>query len=88
MPISRSGRKAGLSEAANKTQGMRTSTKKYIFRRDQVCQHKHKDGTICGSRYQLELDHIQPRFADGDNQIENLRLLCRVHNQARYRMGR
>jgi 5-methylcytosine-specific restriction endonuclease McrA len=35
----------------------------------------------CTSRYQLEIDHVQPRALGGDNRHENLRCLCRAHNQ-------
>lgn len=40
------------------------------------------DGTPCGSREFLEIDHIQP-FARGgpSDRTGNLRLLCRAHNQ-------
>lgn len=37
-------------------------------------------GRICGSRYQLEIDHIRPKAFGGDNRPENLRVLCRAHN--------
>lgn len=39
---------------------------------------------VCGSRRYLEIDHIQPRWAGGGNEIANLRVLCRTHNQLRY----
>ena len=35
----------------------------------------------CGSKYFLEYDHIQPVSLNGTSNLENLRLLCRVHNQ-------
>jgi hypothetical protein len=37
----------------------------------------------CGSRFMLEYDHIQPFAKGGTNTVENLRLLCRAHNQWR-----
>ncbi len=44
----------------------------------------HRDGgkcTQCGTRYALELDHIQPKAKGGKFTVENLRLRCRTHNQ-------
>ena len=38
------------------------------------------DGTRCGSRWQLELDHIVPVALGGLSILANLRLLCRQHN--------
>ena len=35
----------------------------------------------CSSKYFLEYDHIQPVSLHGTSTLENLRLLCRAHNQ-------
>lgn len=40
-----------------------------------------KTGRVCGSTYQLESDHILPRARGGSDDTENLRTLCRTHNQ-------
>lgn len=37
-------------------------------------------GLICGSRFQVEVDHIVARANGGTNEPENLRVLCRTHN--------
>jgi len=39
-----------------------------------------ESGKVCGSRYQVQVDHIVPRSLGGSDQPENLRLLCRQHN--------
>jgi hypothetical protein len=36
---------------------------------------------LCGSRYALEVDHLQPRAYGGSSEETNLRLLCRSCNQ-------
>ncbi len=56
-----------------------------IFQRDQCCQHRNENGSLCKSRHQLEIDHIHPIFAGGSDELSNLRLLCRIHNADRYR---
>ena len=38
-------------------------------------------GKICGSRHQLEIDHIVPLARGGKTEFQNLRVLCRFHNQ-------
>lgn len=35
----------------------------------------------CPQKTHLEVDHIQPRALGGDSSLENLRLLCKAHNQ-------
>lgn len=58
------------------------SLRRLIFQRDKgECQFKNASGKICGSRYQIEIDHIVPVSAGGSNAPENLRCLCRAHNQ-------
>jgi len=44
------------------------------------CQYKLRDGKICGSTYQLQIDHIFPKALGGSDDIHNLRILCRTHN--------
>lgn len=53
-----------------------------IFKRDGGrCQFKAQDGRICGSTYDIEIDHVIPVSHGGKNEPENLRCLCRAHNQ-------
>ena len=42
-------------------------------------------GTRCGSRYQLQLDHLQPWACGGDHDETNLQLACSRHNRYRAR---
>jgi hypothetical protein len=60
--------------------------RKIVLHRDQCCQAKDsKSGQTCGSRWQLQVDHIKPRWAGGKDQLENLQALCAKHNRAKYR---
>lgn len=62
------------------------SLKKQVHQRDQCCQYKNlKTGKICGSKWNLEVDHIQPLWAEGPNTLNNLRVLCSNHNKELYR---
>lgn len=45
------------------------------------CTYKDpKTGQVCGSRYQIEVDHIVPKALGGRDTRDNLRALCRKHN--------
>ncbi len=45
------------------------------------CSWKMAGGGVCGSTWQLEIDHIHPFALGGASTVENLRLVCRAHNQ-------
>jgi hypothetical protein len=59
--------------------------RRIIFQRHGGCQHRHSDGTYCGSRYQLQIDHVTSLWAGGTNDLENLQILCGVHNREKFR---
>ncbi|OYZ17684.1 MAG: hypothetical protein B7Y39_14765 [Bdellovibrio sp. 28-41-41] len=62
------------------------SIQRKVFQRDQCCQYLNKiTGKKCESKWHLQIDHIQPVWANGTNKLENLRLLCAGHNQEIYR---
>jgi 5-methylcytosine-specific restriction endonuclease McrA len=44
------------------------------------CQWPLEGGGICGSTYQVELDHIVPLAKGGASTAGNLRCACRPHN--------
>lgn len=52
------------------------------------CEHHHPQSGRCTSKYQLQVDHIQPLAAGGDHKISNLRILCGIHNRARTTGGK
>ena len=51
--------------------------KREVWSRDQGCCTY----TGCSSKHFLEYDHIRPVSLKGASTLENLRLLCRAHNQ-------
>ncbi len=54
------------------------------------CTFVADDGTRCGATSWLQFDHVEPRARGGPSTADNLRLLCRAHNQleAERRLGR
>lgn len=53
-----------------------------VWRRDQGhCQWPLARGGVCGSTHQLEFDHMTARALGGESTVDNLRLVCRAHNQ-------
>ena len=65
--------------------------RKEVLERDgHTCTYVSESGKACGCKWDLELDHVIP-FADGgEHTADNLRVLCRAHNQylAEKRFGR
>ncbi len=86
--------RARHAESKLKIKSIRTipvKIKQQIFKRDQACQWATKinrNGKIvskeCGSRFQLQIDHIKPKWQDGCNDSDNLQVLCSVHNKLKY----
>lgn len=55
--------------------------KRAVFERDGGrCTYVSPDGHRCGSRWKLELDHVEAAALGGKPTVENLRLRCRSHN--------
>jgi len=52
------------------------------LRDDDRCQYPLDAGGVCGSTWQVELDHLVPVALGGRTSLANLRCLCRPHNQA------
>jgi hypothetical protein len=56
--------------------------KRAVHERDgERCTFTSNTGERCGERGFLEIDHIVPAALDGRPTIDNVRLLCRAHNQ-------
>jgi HNH endonuclease len=44
------------------------------------CSFSLEGGGVCGSTYQLELDHITPVALGGKSTVDDLRVACKPHN--------
>jgi 5-methylcytosine-specific restriction endonuclease McrA len=67
------------------------ATRRNVVERDGLCcTWQGPDGTRCNARAWLELDHRHPRARGGNATPENIRVLCRAHNQraAEHEYGR
>jgi hypothetical protein len=61
--------------------GIPAEVRRRVWERDGGrCTFTAADGTLCGSRWMLELDHVIPRAVGGPSTVEGLRLRCRAHN--------
>ncbi len=65
------------------TRHIPAATRKEVWLRDGgKCTYiHHETKQKCDSRYGLEIDHRMPYALGGTHELENLRLLCREHNQ-------
>ena len=58
------------------------AVKRAVRERDQGrCAFISESGKRCGARHRLEYDHIEGVARGGKATVENLRLVCRAHNQ-------
>ena len=63
------------------------AVRREVWKRDQgCCQFPLDGGGICGSKLRTELDHIQLRCRGGRPTVENLRVVCRFHNDLAARL--
>jgi hypothetical protein len=70
---------------SSNTEVISTSVRKFILQRDKCCQHTNPHNKRkCGSKWNLQVDHIQPLWAGGTSEPENLQALCAAHNRHRY----
>jgi len=79
-----------LEYVADKVIAQKSTPKKslraQVLQRDQCCQYRDpKTNKVCGSKWNLEADHVRPRWAGGCDELKNLRLLCANHNKHVYR---
>ena len=77
-----SGAGAGLPRRRGRRRAIPRRVKDAVWRRDGgQCAFTAPDGRRCGSAAGLEIDHVQPLAHGGaKDDLSNLRLLCRAHN--------
>ncbi|ABS24559.1 HNH endonuclease [Anaeromyxobacter sp. Fw109-5] len=69
------------AEPAAPTSTIPAIVRREVWKRDGGrCAWVAPDGRRCNSRWQLELDHIQPQALGGPSTVENLRVACKSHN--------
>jgi len=55
--------------------------RRQVWERDQGrCAWTGQDGKRCNSRWQVEVDHLDPAARGGTARLDRLRLACRLHN--------
>jgi hypothetical protein len=76
------GRQRSSKEPAGESaRAVPAAVRRAVWKRDSgCCTWTSPDGRRCGSRWQLELDHIEPAALGGKPTVENLRLRCKQHN--------
>ncbi|MCA9520957.1 MAG: hypothetical protein KC609_08285 [Myxococcales bacterium] len=71
-------------EGGQRSRYVAAEVRRRVAERDGLrCSFRAEDGRRCEQRAYLELDHWRPFALGGANDVANLRLLCRGHNQAR-----
>jgi hypothetical protein len=57
------------------------NVKRFVMARSQnQCEHIHSDGQRCTSKFQTQFDHIKAHSKGGTATLENMQMLCRIHN--------
>jgi 5-methylcytosine-specific restriction endonuclease McrA len=70
------------SNDAKRNRHVAAAVVREVYLRDQArCSFVSEGGRRCGERAFLELDHVTPFAVGGASTPDNLRLLCRQHNQ-------
>lgn len=64
---------------------VKVSVRKTILQRDQCCQFRDpQTQRLCGSKIFLQIDHLKPKWAGGNDSVTNLQVLCAAHNRYKY----
>ncbi len=87
--IEKHGKRKGAVTPTRKVKGappkdptsVSAEVRRKVWERDQGrCAWVGPDGKRCNSRWQLEVDHIDPAARGGPASLGNLRLACKAHN--------
>jgi 5-methylcytosine-specific restriction endonuclease McrA len=70
-----------ISDSRDNSRRIPPAVRDQVYARDKGrCSFIGANGKRCGSKWDLELDHVVPFARGGDNSPGNLRFLCRKHN--------
>jgi len=74
--------------AAADTGHIPAEVRRAVWTRDEGrCQWPLDSGDTCGATHPVELDHVLPRARGGPSTVDNLRILCRRHNDLAARLA-
>ena len=72
----------GRSRGSESARHIPAEARREVHERDAGrCAFVSETGKRCDSRHMVEFEHDVPRACGGESTPENLRLLCRAHNQ-------
>ena len=72
----------GRSRGCKSARGITAEVKRAVKERDGgQCTYVSASGRRCPERARLEFEHVEPVARGGESTVENVRLLCRTHNQ-------
>ncbi len=74
-------RSTSSSRSSSRAHIPRETLRRLVERDGPCCSFVGDDGTRCTARAFLEIDHRKPWARGGPDTLENLRWLCRAHNQ-------
>ena len=79
-------RKAAPPQSRTSGRAIPAAVKRQVWTRDQGCCSyvDRASGRRCGSRHQVQIDHVLPFALGGGTEPENLRLLCAAHHRHRH----
>ena len=82
-------RKAAPPQSRISGRAIPAAVKRQVWTRDQGCCSyvDRASGRRCGSRHQVQIDHVLPFALGGSAEPENLRLLCVAHHRHRHADG-
>jgi exonuclease VII small subunit len=63
------------------------SIRKKLLHANAICSYKDHHGKYCKSQRFLQIDHIKNYCRGGGNTLDNLQVLCGVHNRLKYQLG-
>ncbi len=72
--------------ATPRTRTIPAAVRRAVWKRDNgCCAYIGKNGKRCGSKHQLEFDHVKPFALGGEATVDGVALHCRAHNLHRAR---